>query len=529
MQESKRGAHSCHRCLLPDTFFFIHSNSKSGKCTKCKRKGWKECDCSDNVCFDCRISWLFSSEESSQLSNSEICKGIANSLVVCASHMLSKQKPRFPTEHDVAAPVRILGKMAELSPTLWKIVMFDCLLHRVEYPASVPCIGGILRFGFVKYINLVVSEWNASLLMQLCCGFPPECCNKAPFPYNENFELVLQDALDGGADLTQTNEDGNTVMHFATQHPDSRILAKLLELGGNPNTRNKDGCTPLHYAITHRVMANVRLLLDSKATFNIDMFGQTPYQRLFLGYGLTDKTHAFIVESFKNRSNDVTTLSIMQLLAAHFNYKKLDHRDSQGLSALWLACREGFKEVVKFLASNDCDPAYYFYDKGTFLSPLQVCIERNHPEIAVYLISKGACTHFLPNLTNGKTMVNIYGVLIGLLKASDQKRWRWFKSEELKSPCAQCGLDPQNPQETFQLRKQVNENKRVCGNPNCSSMHRKCQDEDCTDCPKRQCHYLKACSRCETIKYCSKECQRAHWPIHKPSCVDKSQEFLSID
>jgi len=29
---------------------------------------------------------------------------------------------------------------------------------------------------------------------------------------------------------------------------------------------------------------------------------------------------------------------------------------------------------------------------------------------------------------------------------------------------------------------------------------------------------LKVCSRCRNISYCSKSCQIAHWPIHKPSC-----------
>ena len=30
------------------------------------------------------------------------------------------------------------------------------------------------------------------------------------------------------------------------------------------------------------------------------------------------------------------------------------------------------------------------------------------------------------------------------------------------------------------------------------------------------------CSRCTRVKYCSKECQRAHWKAHKPSCAPGS-------
>jgi hypothetical protein len=29
---------------------------------------------------------------------------------------------------------------------------------------------------------------------------------------------------------------------------------------------------------------------------------------------------------------------------------------------------------------------------------------------------------------------------------------------------------------------------------------------------------LHICGKCRNVRYCSVECQRAHWPIHKPVC-----------
>lgn len=52
--------------------------------------------------------------------------------------------------------------------------------------------------------------------------------------------------------------------------------------------------------------------------------------------------------------------------------------------------------------------------------------------------------------------------------------------------------------------------------------HVKCYFEDklkhqCGMCSQDDCH-LK-CSRCKSIRYCSKECQRKHWPVHKNKCL----------
>lgn len=34
----------------------------------------------------------------------------------------------------------------------------------------------------------------------------------------------------------------------------------------------------------------------------------------------------------------------------------------------------------------------------------------------------------------------------------------------------------------------------------------------------------KTCSRCKNIKYCSKECQVAHWSTHKTHCIESNKQ-----
>lgn len=100
----------------------------------------------------------------------------------------------------------------------------------------------------------------------------------------DSYEITLQQAvaqgnlalvellLDGGADISATAPDGNTLLHIAVMHRQSNMLLYLHGLGLDINARNHRGFTPLHLAILlntpeqipllHRLGANPNLCLD---------------------------------------------------------------------------------------------------------------------------------------------------------------------------------------------------------------------------------------------------------------------------
>jgi hypothetical protein len=48
---------------------------------------------------------------------------------------------------------------------------------------------------------------------------------------------------------------------------------------------------------------------------------------------------------------------------------------------------------------------------------------------------------------------------------------------------------------------------------------RKCSNPGCTEDGANICMKLMLCSACHQIRYCSRECQAQHWPVHKLACM----------
>ena len=43
--------------------------------------------------------------------------------------------------------------------------------------------------------------------------------------------------------------------------------------------------------------------------------------------------------------------------------------------------------------------------------------------------------------------------------------------------------------------------------------------QNCASCHSSRQYHLRPCGRCFSIRYCSEECQHAHWEVHANQCI----------
>uniref|UniRef100_A0A8C7UYG7 Transient receptor potential cation channel, subfamily A, member 1a n=1 Tax=Oncorhynchus mykiss TaxID=8022 RepID=A0A8C7UYG7_ONCMY len=243
-------------------------------------------------------------------------------------------------------------------------------------------------------------------------------------------------------ELSASDEEGNTSLHWAVQRTQRESCACLLDLGANPNILNRRLMSPLHMAVSLGHNTLIELLLShSNTDANLEGdLGNTPVMlaccvdnhealHLLFKYGARlcqqNKLGHYPIHAAAFAGAKKSMQMVLQKgeevgysIESHINYvdksfstplhlavrggnleviklcieqgAKMDQQQCDKSTALHFACTQGATEAVKLmLSAHDrvCDVINL--TDGTCQTPLHKTTIFDHVELAEYLISKG--------------------------------------------------------------------------------------------------------------------------------------------
>jgi ankyrin repeat protein len=187
-----------------------------------------------------------------------------------------------------------------------------------------------------------------------------------------NDEVLVQQLLDAGADVTASNSQGMTALYIAARRGCNSIVRHLLDSGADATARTKDlgydlGNTAIHVAASHHHMTTLELLLDNCADIEAkNMFGKTVLHKA-AGEGHVEVVSKLLEKGIcidtKARDGETalydavfhgqrTMVEFLLSEGADANTNSDDH------AALDLAAMEGLDDIVRLLLDAGADPTF---------------------------------------------------------------------------------------------------------------------------------------------------------------------------
>jgi ankyrin repeat protein len=222
------------------------------------------------------------------------------------------------------------------------------------------------RCELVSYCDKQCQEWDWRKHKPNCLTMEEQAAKKA---INEELywtcrrgqlRSVRQLLAERGANANYFNDDGDFPLFGASQEGHLQVVDALLEAGAQVNaTRPEDSCTALIMACQYGKVAVVKSLVRAGANVNqttSDRYADSPLIKAAI------KGHVQIVD-------------VLVAAGARHDYT----RPCDGCTALHMACRQGFVDVVRSLLAAGADPRLALHNGFT---PLAMAMHCNHPAVA---------------------------------------------------------------------------------------------------------------------------------------------------
>ncbi|KAL2821430.1 ankyrin [Aspergillus cavernicola] len=203
-------------------------------------------------------------------------------------------------------------------------------------------------------------------------------------------------------DINLEDQQGRTLLTWATAYGHETLVHMLLQRGANPNSTNKFGFSPLFYATVSGKSSIIRSLIEAGAEVNVvDKNGRTP-----LFHAAEGDSSQLMPLAFEGNCEAAIKLLLDYGACA-------TQVDSLGQTPLFAAAKNGRDSCVKLLISREAHSYYANTSHPVVFDPLAYAAMNGHATTAKLLLDCRA--H--PMSTRGREQASSSVTLANLLNA----------------------------------------------------------------------------------------------------------------
>ncbi|EAY02930.1 hypothetical protein TVAG_040800 [Trichomonas vaginalis G3] len=249
-------------------------------------------------------------------------------------------------------------------------IMNECL--KVIKPDQA-CMEYAIMSHNIDFVSFLMNEYRLKIDLNWCCKYKNLQAFLVYLDYTQditncflyspcfNIPALCEYFMSHGFDIRTKNENGSTVMHFASYFNCKDILGFLISHGGKVNEKSNYKKTLLHLAAKNNCMEVIKLLISHGARVNAkDLNRYTPLHYAIEnnnkdaveylvnhGASLDGKTVSKTALHIAVLNGSIDMVEFLLSLGADINIK-----DKKGRTVLWIAAQKNSQRLIDFLISR---------------------------------------------------------------------------------------------------------------------------------------------------------------------------------